>query len=77
MPYNVERILLLASNLDTVKVASMMEKFDAARAVNIPTELLDSISDMITGIYVRKRKNKLSMLRKRFKNFPSYIYSIF
>ena len=64
MPYNVERILLLASNLDTVKVASMMEKFDAARAVNIPTELLDSISDMITGIYVRKRKNKLSMLRK-------------
>ena len=58
MPYNVERILLLASNLDTVKVASIMEKFDATRAVNIPTELLESISDMITGIYVRKRINK-------------------
>ena len=52
MPYNVERILLLASNLDTDKVASIMEKFDGARAVNIPTELLDSISDMITGNYV-------------------------
>ena len=58
MPYNVERILLLASNLDTAKVASIMEKFDASRAVNIPTELLESISDMITGIYVRKRINK-------------------
>ena len=58
MPYNVERILLLASNLDTVKVASIMEKFDATRAVNIPIELLESISDMITGIYVRKRINK-------------------
>ena len=58
MPYNVERILLLASNLDTVKVASIMEKFDATRAVNIPTELLESISDMITGMYVRKRINK-------------------
>ena len=58
MPYNVERILLLASNLDTVKIASIMEKFDATRAVNIPIELLESISDMITGIYVRKRINK-------------------
>ena len=58
MPYNVERILLVASNLDTIKVASIMEKFDSTRAVDIPTELLESVSDMITGISVRKDINK-------------------
>ena len=58
MPYNVERILLVASNLDTIKVASIMEKFDSTRAVDIPSELLESVSDMITGISVRKSINK-------------------
>ena len=58
MPYNVERILLVASNLDTIKVASIMEKFDSTRAVDIPSELLESVSDMITGISVRKGINK-------------------
>ena len=58
MPYNVERILLVASNLDTIKVASIMEKFDASRAADIPTELLESVSDMITGMSVQKNINK-------------------
>ena len=49
MPYNVERLLLLASNLDTGKVAAIMKEFDAEKAVDIPNEILKSVNQMIAG----------------------------
>ena len=49
MPYNVERILLLAMNLNTQKVASIMEEFDATKATQIPPNVMKSVSKMITG----------------------------
>ena len=49
MPYNVERLLLLASNLNTSLISSIMAQFDESKAVNIPNELLKSVNDMISG----------------------------
>ena len=49
MPYNVERLLLLASNLDTSKISEIMTQFDDSKAVNIPDELLRSVNEMISG----------------------------
>ena len=49
MPYNVERLLLLASDLDTSKISTIMAQFDGTKAVNIPDELLRSVNEMITG----------------------------
>ena len=49
MPYNVERLLLLASDLDTSKISTIMAQFDDTKAVNIPAELLRSVNEMITG----------------------------
>ena len=61
MPYNVERILLLASNLNTSKIALIMKTFEATSAVKISDELLQSVNDMITGIYlcIRRYTNHL------------------
>ena len=49
MPYNVERLLLLASDLNTSKISTIMAQFDDTKAVNIPDELLRSVNEMITG----------------------------
>ena len=49
MPYNVERLLLIASNLNTSKISKIMAQFDDTKAVNIPDELLRSVNEMITG----------------------------
>ena len=49
MPYNVERLLLLASDLDTSKISAIMSQFDDSKAVNIPDELLRSVNEMISG----------------------------
>ena len=49
MPYNVERLLLLASNLNTSLISSIMAQFDESKAVNIPNELLKSVNEMISG----------------------------
>ena len=49
MPYNVERLLLLASDLDTSKISAIMTQFDDSKAVNIPDELLRSVNEMISG----------------------------
>ena len=50
MPYNVERLLLLASNLNTVLVGAIMNQFDASKAVNIPNDILRSVNEMILGL---------------------------
>ena len=49
MPYNVERLLLLASDLNTSEISKIMTQFDDSKAVNIPEELLKSVNEMITG----------------------------
>ena len=49
MPYNVERLLLLASNLNTSLISSIMAQFDESKAVIIPNELLKSVNEMISG----------------------------
>ena len=68
MPYNVERLLLLASNLNTDLVSSIMSQFDASKAVNIPNDLLGSVKEMIKGSSIRLL-NKLCLY-----NYNNYIY---
>ena len=51
MPYNVERLLLLASDLNTSEISTIMSQFDDSKAVNIPEELLKSVNEMITGYF--------------------------
>ena len=50
MPYNVERLLLLATNLNTDLVGSIMNQFDASKAVNIPNDILTAVNEMIMGL---------------------------
>jgi len=64
MPYNVERILLLASNLNTSKIALIMKTFEATSAVEISDELLQSVNDMITDQLVVKNEEIIDAMKR-------------
>ena len=59
MPYNVERLLLLASNLNTTQVSTIMKQFDSSKAVNIPNDLMELVSEMITGNIINSSSIRL------------------
>jgi len=43
VPYNVERMVLMASNFDTARVKSLMTTFDSAMKAKIPEDILATI----------------------------------
>ena len=49
IPYNVERILLMAADLNTSKVGEIMRKFENDNGTQIPKDLLDRVHDVIVG----------------------------
>ena len=50
MPYNVERILLMASGMDTKKVQKIMSDFEnSPNGTVIPADILTAIQSIVVG----------------------------
>lgn len=64
MPYNVERILLMASQFDVEKVAKLMTIFEANDGVTVPPEILEVIKSVIVDT---KCVNDVEILDTIFK----------
>merc|ERR1719209_2423756 len=47
VPYNVERMVLMACDLDTARVGALMKEFDAETKTSIPTDILDIIRKVV------------------------------
>ena len=53
MPYNVERILLMASNMSTERVKNIMAEFESnPNGTKIPEDILTSIQTHVVGTVV-------------------------
>ena len=53
MPYNVERILLMASNMSTERVKNIMAEFENnPNGTKIPEDILTSIQTHVVGTVV-------------------------
>ena len=57
MPYNVERILLMASNMDTKRVQNIMTEFENSQenGTKIPADILSAIQSVVVGKFSRKK----------------------
>ena len=57
MPYNVERILLMASNMDTKRVQKIMTEFENSQenGTKIPADILSAIQSVVVGKFSRKK----------------------
>ena len=49
VPYNIERMVLVASGLDTASVASLMKDFESGNTSRIPPDILKTIRTVVTG----------------------------
>ena len=47
VPYNVERIVLMAAGLDTARVAALMKQFEADTAVKLPEDLRAAVRGVV------------------------------
>ena len=53
MPYNVERILLMASNMSTDRVKNIMAEFESnPNGTKIPEDILASIQAHVVGMFL-------------------------
>ena len=57
MPYNVERILLMASKMDTKRVQKIMTEFENSQenGTKIPVDILSAIQSVVVGKFSRKK----------------------
>ena len=73
MPYNVERILLMAAGLDTARVAAVMEEFEREARSVIPPDLLAIIQSVVVNSRTVSCEEMIeSMVRCREENSPGY-----
>ena len=72
MPYNVERILLMASKMDTKRVQKIMTEFENSQenGTKIPADILSAIQSVVVGKFSRK---KLFFLMTQCKNSIQHI----
>ena len=49
VPYNVERIMLLATGFDKARIKAIMAEFEKNNKVQIPEDILENIRKIITG----------------------------
>ena len=56
MPYNVERILLMASKMDTKRVQKIMTEFENSQenGTKIPVDILSAIQSAVVGKFSKK-----------------------
>ena len=74
VPYNVERILLMAAGLDTARVAAVMEEFERESRSVIPADLLAVIQSVVVSSRTVSCEEMIaSMVRCKEENSPGYI----
>jgi len=64
VPYNVERIVLMASGLDTDRVSKLMKQFEKETKASIPTDLLNIIRGVVTDSICVENPHMLETLAK-------------
>jgi len=72
VPYNVERMVLMASGLDTVRVKSLMTTFDESNKARIPEDILATIREVVVDSVCVQNEEMIATLG-RCKEENDYI----
>jgi len=67
VPYNVERMLLMAADLDTERIGKLMNEFDKETKTKIPTDLLDIIRSVIVDSICVQNEEMIDTLSRCHK----------
>lgn len=66
VPYNVERIILMAAGLDTVRVAKLMAEFESETKTMIPDNLLNKIQEVVVDTLMVENEEMVSTMKRVF-----------
>jgi len=67
VPYNVERMVLMACGIDTERVGVMMKEFDAETKTSIPTDLLNIIRGVVVDSKCVHNEEMIETMTRCFK----------
>jgi len=67
VPYNIERMVLVASGLDTNRVKDLMTIFEAESQAKIPEDLLQTIRDVVVDSSVVQNQEMLDTVGRCYK----------
>merc|ERR1719233_2414458 len=67
VPYNVERMVLMACDLDTARVGALMKEFDAETKTSIPTDILDIIRKVVVDSKCVHNEEMIETLSRCYK----------
>ena len=73
VPYNVERILLMAAGLDTARVAAVMEEFEREARSVIPADLLAVIKSVVVNSRTVSSKEMIDTMVRCHQENQTYI----
>ena len=66
VPYNVERIILMAAGLDTVRVAKLMAEFESETKTMIPDNLLNKIQEVVVDTLMVENEEMVRTMKRVF-----------
>merc|ERR1719489_51849 len=69
IPYNVERILLAATDVDVEGIGKLMRDFDANNRVQIPSHVMQKVNQIIVGTMSVKREDILSRMKRSHDDY--------
>ena len=73
VPYNVERIVLIAADLDTDRVAKLMTEFESETKTMIPGDLLKKMKEIVVDTMMVEDEEMVSTMKRVFEeNDRSY-----
>ena len=64
VPYNVERIVLMAAGLDTARVAALMKQFEADTAVKLPEDLRAAVRGVVVDSVMVESGEMVETMRR-------------
>ena len=67
VPYNVERIMLIAAGLDTGRVAKLMTEFEKETKTMIPGDLLSKMQEVVVDTLMVEDEEMVTTMRRVFE----------
>ena len=67
VPYNVERIMLIAAGLDTSRVAKLMSEFEKETKTMIPGDLLSKMQEVVVDTLMVEDEEMVTTMRRVFE----------
>ena len=67
VPYNVERIMLIAAGLDTGRVAKLMAEFEKETKTMIPSDLLTKMKEVVVDTLMVEDEEMVTTMRRVFE----------